>query len=178
MTAPVEKSAIEPFVISRVFDAPRVLVFKAFTEPERMQHWWGPRGCKVIAQTMDLRPGGIYHYALQVADGNTLWGRFVYREIAAPERIVCVTSFSDEKGGVTHHPMSPNWPLEMLSTFIFEDVGSDRTKLTVMWVPISVSDAEREAFEAGRGSMTMGWTGTFERLEAYLTSLENAGSKA
>jgi hypothetical protein len=45
-----------------------------------------------------------------------------------------------------------------------------------MWVPISVSDAEREAFEAGRGSMTMGWTGTLERLEAYLTSLEDAGS--
>ena len=107
MSVTERKPAIEPFVISRVFDAPRELVFKAFTDPERMKHWWGPKGFKVIAQNMDLRPGGMYHYGLEAPDGNTMWGRFVYREIAAPERIVFVNSFSDEKGGLTRHPMSP-----------------------------------------------------------------------
>jgi uncharacterized protein YndB with AHSA1/START domain len=97
-----------------------------------------------------------------------MWARFVYREIAAPERIVFVHSFSDEKGGLTRHPMSPDWPIEMLSTFLFEDVGSNRTKVTINWVPINATDVERETFEEGRGSMTQGWAGTFDKLESYL----------
>lgn len=164
---------IEPFVISRTFDAPRELVFKAFTEVERLNHWWGPKGFKVIASTMDLRPGGTYHYGFQAPDGSAMWGKFVYREVAAPERIVFVNSFSDERGGITRHPLHSDWPLEMLSTFLFEDAGSGRTKVTINWVPINESDAERRTFEEGRGSMTQGWTGTFEHLEHYLAGLKS-----
>jgi uncharacterized protein YndB with AHSA1/START domain len=69
------------FTISRVFDAPRDLVFKAFTDPEHMKHWWGPKGFTVIKSEMDLRVGGIYHYDLRGPDGSTMWGKFVYREI-------------------------------------------------------------------------------------------------
>ena len=166
------------FVISRVFDAPRELVFKAFTEPERMKHWWGPKGFIVIAQTMDLRPGGMYHYGLKAPDGSTMWGRFVYREIAAPERIVLVNSFSDAKGGVTRHPLSASWPLELLSTFTFEDAGDGRTKLTISWLPINETDAERETFDRGRPSMTGGWSGTMEQLEAYLATLTGRPANA
>jgi uncharacterized protein YndB with AHSA1/START domain len=178
MTATARKPAIEPFVISRVFDAPRELVFKAFTEPEHMKNWWGPKGFKVIAQSMDLRPGGMYHYGLQAPDGNTMWGRFIYREIAAPERIVFVSSFSDERGGLTRHPMSPDWPVEMLSTFLFEDLGDDRTKFMVIWAPINETDKERETFEKGRPSMTGGWTGTMEQLEKYLAEVKGRAAKA
>lgn len=172
MTRAEEKPATEPFVISRVFDAPRELVFKAFTEPEHMKHWWGPRGFKVIASNMDLRPGGTYHYGLKAPDGATMWGRFVYREIVAPERLVLVNSFSDAEGGITRHPMSPTWPLEMLSIFSFEDVGEGRTKLTISWTPFNASDEELATFEKGRPSMTQGWSGTFEQLEAYLASIQ------
>lgn len=177
MSVTEQQPAIEPFVISRVFDAPRELVFKAFTDPERMKHWWGPKGFKVIAQNMDLRPGGMYHYGLRAPDGNTMWGRFVYREISAPERIVFVDSFSDEHGGLTRHPMSPGWPIEMLSTFIFEDVGDGRTKLTVTWLPINATDEECDTFDKGRPSMTGGWTGTMDQLHAYLAGLKNQGAK-
>src|SRR5262245_62877079 len=96
----------EEFVISRVLDAPRELVFKAFTDPEHMKHWWGPKGFKVVASKMDLRPGGRYHYGLQAPDGSTIWGRFIYREIAAPQLIGLINSFSDENGRVTRHPMN------------------------------------------------------------------------
>ena len=178
MTATARKPAIEPFVISRVFDAPRELVFKAFTEPEHMKNWWGPKGFKVIAQSMDLRPGGMYHYGLQAPDGNTMWGRFIYREIAAPQYIVLVSSFSDEKGGITRHPMSPDWPIEMLSTFLFEDAGEGRTKLTVKWVPINESDEERQTFEKGRPSMMAGWTGTMVQLEKYLSDVKDQGASS
>src|SRR5437867_3506027 len=60
-TGAVEDTSAREFVITRKFDAPRALVWKAFTEPERMKHWWGPKGFTVIAANMDLRPGGTYH---------------------------------------------------------------------------------------------------------------------
>src|ERR1051326_3641549 len=100
-------TADEPFVITRAFDAPRELVWKAFTDPERMKHWWGPKGFTVIASKMDLRPGGIYHYGMKAPDGSAMWGKFVFREVAAPERMVFINSFSDEAGGISRHPMAP-----------------------------------------------------------------------
>jgi uncharacterized protein YndB with AHSA1/START domain len=169
-----EHQKAEPFVISRVFDAPRELVFKAFTEPERMKEWWGPKGFKGIAGEMDLRPGGRYHYGLQAPDGSTMWGLFVYREVSAPERIVLVNSFSDAEGGLTRHPMNPKWPLRLLSIFTFEDAGGGKTKLTVSWTPIEESDEERAVFEQARPSMTQGWSGTFEQLETYLAAVQKS----
>jgi uncharacterized protein YndB with AHSA1/START domain len=171
VTAPTTKPEAEPFVIARVFNAPRELVFKAFTDPEMMKHWWGPKGFKVVAQTMDLRPGGMYHYGLVAADGNAIWGRMIYREIAAPERVVFVNSFSDEKAGLTRHPMSAGWPLEILSTIVFEDLGDGRTRMTITSLPINETDAERETFNKGRASMTGGWTGTLDQLAAYLAQV-------
>ena len=119
------------FVISRTFDAPRELVWQAFTDPEQMKQWWGPKGFTVIASKMDFRPGGTYHYGMRAPDGSAMWGKFVYREIVPPQRMVLVNSFSDEAGGITRHPMAPTWPLEMLSTFLFEEEGSTRTRLTI-----------------------------------------------
>ena len=156
------------FVASRVFDAPRDLVWKAFTDPERMKEWWGPKGFTVIASKMDLRPGGIYHYGMKAPDGSMMWGKFVFREIVAPERMVFINSFSDEAGGTTRHPMAPVWPLEMLSIITFEDVGG-KTKFTVRWAPHNATDDERKMFGSSHASMRQGWGGTMDKLEAYLT---------
>lgn len=155
------------FVIARSFDAPRDLVWKAFTEAERMTHWWGPRGFTVIASTMDLRPGGIYHYGLKAPDGSTMWGKFVYRDIAAPERLVLVNSFSNAAGEITRHPMSPTWPLRMLSTFRFGEEDG-RTSVTITWSPLDADETERATFAGAHASMQQGWTGTFDQLGAYL----------
>jgi len=159
--------ATAEFVITRAFDAPRELAWKAFTDPERMRQWWGPKGFSVIASKMDLRPGGTYHYGMRAPDGTPMWGRFVYREIAAPERIVLVNSFSDEAGGVTRHPGNAEWPLEMLSTFTFAEEGGG-TRVTIRWVPLNPTEAERKTFEAGQASMRQGWTGTLDQLAGYL----------
>jgi len=156
-----------PFVISRVLDAPRDKVWKAWTEVERLKQWWGPKGFSVSHCTVDLRPGGLMHYCLRSPDGHDIWGRFVYRDIAKPERLVWVNSFSDEKGGVTRHPMSPGWPREMLTTVSFAE-HKGGTLVTVQWIPIDATEEERRTFDAGRDSMKQGWTGTFEQLEQYL----------
>jgi uncharacterized protein YndB with AHSA1/START domain len=156
-----------PFVISRVLEAPRDKVWKAWTEAERLKQWWGPKGFSVSHCTLDLRPGGLMHYCLRSPDGHDMWGRFVYREIAKPERLVLVNSFSDEKGGVTRHPMSPGWPREMLTTVSFAEQKGG-TLVTVRWIPVDATEEERRTFEAGRDSMKQGWSGTFEQLEQYL----------
>ena len=162
-----KKSAEEDFIISRTFDAPRELVWKAFTDPEHLKHWWGPRGFTVRAAKMDFRAGGSYHYCMRSPDGRDMWGKFVYREILTPERIVFINSFSDENGGLTRHPMSPTWPLEMLSTLTFaEQQGT--TTLTIRWSPYNANEAERKTFEDGRQGMYQGWTGTLDQLDDYL----------
>lgn len=157
------------FVISRVFNAPRELVWQCFTDPVRMKQWWGPKGFKVHHSKMDLRPGGFYHYGMEAPDGTPMWGKMVYREITPPERIVFINSFSDENGGVTRHPMAPSWPLEMMSIFAFEDAPGGKTRFTVRWSPHNTTETESKTFDEGRDSMTMGWSGTLEKLEAYLT---------
>ena len=95
------------------------------------------------------------------------YGLFVYREITPPERLVFISSFSDENGGLTRHPMAQTWPIEMLSTFAFEDVGG-KTRFTVKWSAHNATEEERKTFDAGHASMTQGWSGTLEQLEAYL----------
>ena len=161
-------AAERDFVISRVFDAPREFVWKAFTDPERMQHWWGPKGFKVIASKMDLRPGGTYHYGMKAPDGSAMWGKFVYREIAAPERMVFINSFSDEAGGISRHPLAPTWPLETLSVFTFEEAPGGKTKLTIRWSPHNATAEEQKTFDASHDGMRQGWGGTLEQLAAYL----------
>jgi uncharacterized protein YndB with AHSA1/START domain len=109
------------FVISRVFDAPRDPVWKRFTEPERMRQWWGPKGFNVLASKIDLRPGGTYHYGMETPNGQSMWGKFVYREIVPQGRLVFINSFSDEKGGTTRHPGHADWPLEMLMRVVHNE---------------------------------------------------------
>jgi uncharacterized protein YndB with AHSA1/START domain len=158
----------EEFVIQRTFDAPRDLVWKAFTERDRLMQWWGPKGFKMLSCTVDLRPGGVFHYCMESPDGQKMWGKFVYREIVAPERIVHINSFSDENQGVTRHPMAPTWPLETLSTATFTE-RNGKTTITVHWRPYNATEEERRVFAASHDSMNQGWTGTMDRLDAYLS---------
>src|SRR6266404_5691693 len=164
---PMETQSEHEFVLTRVFDAPRKLIWKAFTDPEHMKHWWGPKGFTVRITKMDFRPGGTYHYCMRSPDGRDMWGKFVYREIVAPERIVFINSFSDEKGGLTRHPMSPTWPLEMLSTFTFAE-NDGKTTFTIKWAPHNATETERKTFDDGRKGMQQGWTGTLDQLADYL----------
>ncbi len=158
------------FVITRQFDAPREVLWKCFTEPERMQEWFGPKGSTVVASNLDLRVGGTYHGAMRDPAGRVMWAKFVYREIVAPERLVWVHSFSDEAGGLTRHPLSPTWPLQLLTTVTFEEQPGDKTRLTLRWSPLDATAEEQKTFDAAHDGMTQGWGGSFERLDAYLAN--------
>jgi len=156
------------FVISRVFDAPREVVWECFTKPERMKEWWGPKGSVIVASKMDLRVGGTYHGAMRDPGGRVMWAKFVYREIVAPERLVWVHSFSDEAGGLTRHPMSPSWPLKLLTTVTLAQAPENKTALTLRWSPLEATEEERKTFDAAHDGMRGGWGGSFDQLDAYL----------
>jgi uncharacterized protein YndB with AHSA1/START domain len=162
-------AAADELVIARVFDAPRELVFRAWTEPERLARWWGPKGFTMGVVSLDLRPGGIFLYSQRDPDGHEMWGKFVYREITPPERLVFVSSFSDEQGNTVRAPFSPDFPLEVLSTVTFVE-HEGKTSLTLQGMPHAATEPERRWFEGFLGSMRQGWAGTLDQLAEYLAT--------
>ncbi len=156
------------FITSRTFDCPREFMFKAWTEPKLMSQWFSPKGFAGEAVRHELKPGGTYLYNLTSPDGYKMWGKAVYREIAPPAKLVWVNSFSDEKGGITRHPMSASWPLEMLTTVSFEDIGG-KTKVTVCWSPLNPTPEEQKTFDESFASMEQGWNGTMEQLTEFVS---------
>lgn len=160
----------DDFVVTHRFRAPRELVFRAWSEPEHLAHWWGPKGFAMQKLNLDFRPGGLFHYGMSSGNGQMMWGRFVFREITRPQRIVFVLSFSDDAGGITRAPFNPHWPLEILNIVEFEEDATG-TVLTLSGRPINASEEEVAAYAAFHASMQQGFGGTFDQLDAYLASL-------
>jgi uncharacterized protein YndB with AHSA1/START domain len=162
-------AGVKDLVITRAFNAPRTLVWKAWTEPEQLTKWWGPKGMPISVHKFYLRPGGTFHYSMRAADGSDWWGKFVYREIKALEKIVFVNSFSDAKEKITRHPMWPTWPLEVFNTLTFTEQDG-KTTLTLRGSPINATEEEQATFEAHIANVQQGFKGTFDQLEEYLAN--------
>ncbi len=159
-----------PFVLTRQFDAPRDLVFKVFSEAEHLAHWWGPKDMMITVKTLEFRPGGSFHYKMVAENGYTMWAKFLYRDIIAPEKIVFVNSFSDEEGNITPPPFPDPWPLEIYYIFTLKEAGS-KTILTIQSAPIHANSEQRQTFINGFSSMQDGFGGTLDQLKDYLSTL-------
>jgi len=160
----------QDFVITRVFDAPRELVWRAFTQPEHLTQWWGPKGFTMQVANLDLRPGGMFHYGMRAPNGMEMWGKITYRELTPPERMVLIVTFSDANGGLTRHPMSATWPLEVLNTVTLAE-RDGKTTLTLRATPLNATADERKTFVAGYESMQKGFGGTFDQLAEHLAQM-------
>jgi uncharacterized protein YndB with AHSA1/START domain len=161
------ETAGRPFIISRTFHAPASRVWKAWTQPEDLRQWFGPKGCTMTDVEMDLKPGGSCHCCIRPPGGPEMWGKFIYREIVEPRRLVYAQHFSDRAGGITRHPGSPTWPLQMLTTVTFAEQDG-KTSVTVNWAPLNPSDEERKTFDSAHEVMNQGWGGSFDQLADYL----------
>lgn len=139
--------------MSRVFDAPRDLVFKAYTDPAQIPHWWGPRGVTTIVETMEVTPGGAWRYIHRGADGAEHAFRGEYREVVPPERIVSTFEFEPMPGHI------------VVDTATFEDLGG-KTRLTVTSLFQSAADFDG-MIESG---MESGATESWDRLAELLAS--------
>ena len=160
---PVKKTNIlaEPgkqeIVITREFDAPRELVFKAFTDPTLIPQWWGPRSLSTQVDTMDVRPGGQWRFLNRDAEGNEYAFHGVYHEVRAPERIIDTFEFEGlpETGHVT------------LETMKLEELPGGRTRLTVQSVFQSVADRDGML----QSGMEAGVNDTYDRLAELLKKM-------
>ncbi len=161
--------AAEAFTITREFDAPRELVWRAWSEPAHLAKWFGPEGSSVILSTMDLRPGGTYRFGLR-GNGGDIYARWTFRDVVPGERLTTINEFTDAQGNAIPAPFAEAWPVKMLSTVYFEAIGPARTRVTVRWAPFESTKAEEKVFADNKPSMNQGWSGTFEKLEAYLHS--------
>jgi uncharacterized protein YndB with AHSA1/START domain len=160
----------QDFTCARTFDAPRELVWMVYTKLEHLSKWWGPAGFTWLSGTLDFRPGGIFHYGMRAPTGQEMWGKFNYREIVAPDRIVFTNSFSDKDGNTVRAPFANDWPLEVLNTVTFTEQNG-RTTVSLRGRPFDATAEENARFDAMKPSMTQGFNGTFDQLERYLGEL-------
>jgi uncharacterized protein YndB with AHSA1/START domain len=156
------KTCEDEIVITRFFYAPRDLVWRAWTEPDFVMQWWGPKNYTSPSCAIDLRVGGTYLFCMRSPEGKDFWSTGTYREIKKPERIVCTDSFANEKGNVvpaTYYGMSPDLPLELLVTLTF-DVQPGMTRLTL----------RHSGFPPGemRDLTRAGWNESLDKLEGVL----------
>jgi uncharacterized protein YndB with AHSA1/START domain len=150
--------------ITRVFDAPRALVFKAWTTPEHMMRWWGPHGFTCLSCTMDLRVGGEWRLAMRSPAAVEDRQRGVFREIVAPERIIFTYAFEDFAERKTSERWSEESGLpghQTIVTVNFEDLGA-KTRLTM----------HQAVFESNlvRDEHIRGWSEALDHLAQYVTT--------
>ena len=134
----------------------------------------GPKGSVVVASKMDFRVGGTYHGAMRDPRATSCGPSSSIARSSAPERLVWEHSFSDEAGGLTRHPLSPTWPLKLLTTVTFDELLKGQTELTLRWSPLDATPEEQKTFDAAHDGMRGGWGGTFERLTAYLAAANSS----
>jgi uncharacterized protein YndB with AHSA1/START domain len=142
-------------IATRIYAAPRDLVFAAWTDPEHLAQWWGPNGFTTTTSTFEMRPGGVWRFVMHGPDGRDYQNRITYDEVIPPERIV-YRHGGDEDGK----------PVQFHVTVTFEDLG-DRTRLTLHSVFPSAEERDRVVREYGadRGAVQ-----TLDRLEQYLAA--------
>jgi uncharacterized protein YndB with AHSA1/START domain len=141
-------------VITRIFDAPRHLVFQAWTEPDRVARWWGPQGFVTTYCDMDIRPGGTFRVCMRSPEGIEYWKRGTYREVVAPERLVFTFAWENAEGKPGH---------QTLVTVTLAECG-DKTELTLRQ---GVFDTVAARDDHGRG-----WTSTLQRFAEYLAKAQ------
>jgi len=151
-TSAAAEAGERELVITRIIDAPRHIVFQAWTEPDRVARWWGPQGFTTVYHDMDIRPGGAFRVCMRSPEGAEHWKQGVYREVVEPERLVFTFAWEEADGKPGH---------QTLVTVTFAERG-DKTELRL----------HQAVFEtiARRDEHQHGWTSTLERFAEYLAS--------
>nr|WP_294938125.1 SRPBCC domain-containing protein [uncultured Flavobacterium sp.] len=154
-------------IITRTFKAPKSLVFKAWSEADRLKEWWGPKGFTTDVVNFAFVLNGIFHYSIQSPDGLKMWGKFVYKETEPITKIAFLNSFTDENANNIRAPFSETWPLEMYNLLTLEE-SNGNTTIKLQISPYNASEAEVKTFGENHENMELGFQGTFDRLEDYL----------
>lgn len=165
-------STKEIFVINRSFEVPIDVMFEMWTNPKHMSKWIPPTGAEMEFIKANIKVGGESFYCMMAGNNMKMYGKTHYLEITKPSRIVYTQIFCDAEEKISRHPMAPLWPETMLTTVTFHEEGTNSTRVTVQWeVYGNASPAEIDVFAKAKSGMTQGWTGSFDKLEDYITQL-------
>lgn len=159
----------ERMVITRVFDAPRELVWKAWTDPQIAMQWWGPKGFTTPVCKMDFRVGGRFLLCMRSPDGQELWNGGEYHEIVPFEKIVSSMYFADANGNKVepeHYGIQHEAIPDARDVVLFEDLGDGRTKVTLIG-----NEPMKSAVESGQ---VEGWNEILDKLANVLARQRSA----
>ncbi len=161
------------YILDRVFDAPRELVWRAWTDPELLSRWYGP-GVETIIHNFDLKPGGTWLNEMKWGE-NSMLSKAVFAEVTPPERLVWHHhSSTDKEWNTISNPKMPDWPRVLLTTVTFEEDGG-KTKVRLIWAPHEASDAEIACFAGAVANMGKGWESGYAIMDELLAELQAKG---
>jgi uncharacterized protein YndB with AHSA1/START domain len=157
------------YVLERVFDAPRALVWRTWTDPSLLSRWYGPN-VETIIHRLDVKPGGLWLNEIKWG-GNSNYQRAEYTEVVEPERLACLISNTDASWNIAPNPRMPDWPRVLLATVTFAEEGG-KTKMRLTWVPHQASEAEIACFAAAMDGLGKGWDAGMKLLAELLAELQ------
>ncbi len=164
-----QRAGKEVFVINRSFNAPIETIFDMWTDPKHVVRWTPPTGFEMEFIRADIREGKSSFYKMFNKQGVTMYGRAMYHTIRKPDCLIYSQQFCDAQENISRHPMAPTWPETMHTTITFASEGPQQTRVTITWTPCETATAEEiSVFIQAKTGMTMGWTGSFDKLEAIL----------
>lgn len=163
-------SDLPELVIDREFNAPREMVWRAWTDPDLLGRWYGPN-IETVVHEFNLEPGGIWLHEMKMASGSN-FQKAVFQEVKQPEKLVWHHYSSvDAKGNMTNKPMMKDWPGVLLTTVTFANMG-EKTNVRLSQIPFDASDNEIAGFARMKDSMSGGWGKGYAIIDAILAELQ------
>ncbi len=163
-------SDLPEYKLDRIFDAPRQLVWQAWTDPKLLHRWYGP-GAETIIHKFDLEAGGMWLNEMKWGE-NSHFQKVIFQEITPPEKMIWHHhSSTDSEWNDIASPMMADWPRLLLTTVIFEDMG-DKTNVRLSQIPLEASDAEIACFASAMAGMDKGWGSGYAIMEEMFVELQ------
>jgi uncharacterized protein YndB with AHSA1/START domain len=161
-------SQLPTYLLERTFNAPRTLVWKAWTDPKLLARWYGPN-VETVIHKLDVTPGGLWLNEMKMG-GNSGYQRAEFTEVQEPEKLVCLMSNADADWNIASNPMMPDWPKTLLTVVTFKETAN-KTEMRLEWTPHNASAAEIACFEKAMENMGKGWGAGMELLAELLAEL-------
>ena len=162
-------SDLPEFVLDRAFNAPRELVWRAWTDPELLARWYGPN-IETVIHKFELKPGGVWLNEMKMKEMSDL-SRIVFQEVVAPEKLVWLQSSTDSDWNPISNPMMPDWPRTISTTVMFSEVGQ-QTNVKLVWAPHDATEAEIACFAGAVDRFGGGWESGYAIIDMILAELQ------
>jgi len=166
-------SEVPEYILDRVFNAPREMVWQAWTDPEFLHRWYGP-GAETVIHEFDLKPGGMWLNEMRWGEKSN-FQKVIFQEVTHPSKLVWHHySSTDSDWNSAPNPMMADWPHLLLTTVIFADKG-DKTHVHLSQVPLEATDAEITCFAAAMAGMDKGWGSGYAMMDEMFVEMQAEG---